>query len=676
MKKVVLSVVIVLSMIIMQSGPVFSEDKAGDVFDLGDVLVSEKGVEANPATTVSIVSVEDIDRMGSANVAEALEQIPGIDIQMGSKGHANLKLRGFDQEDVKVLIDGVPAHESYFGSLDLDQISVDSVARIEVTKGASSVLYGANTMGGVINIITKKGGDKPVTSLTTSFGENSTRNYILNHGASFGKLNYWITGSYRTTAGFELSDDFDQNNTETGTDSDYNENGGVRDLSDSIKRTINAKVGYEHDDSSKLYLSFDYHNNEKSCPTGSGRYWHFNEWNQWHLNLVGEHDVTDILTMRTRVFYVDHVDTLEDVSWDADHTTGRKWFEESSFDDFSAGGEILSAIDFGKWSQLKIGMNYLLDNHKQQDYLDAESFGVIRGWDTAGTQAEEAFESATYTLAVEDEIKPNEKLSLTLGLSYDVNDPKKASGEEVPDRIDTFNPQAGVVYKASDSFSLHASAGKKTRFPQLIELFSEQAGGNPDLDPQKTIAYEVGVSKKVKNILKSSVAVFYNDIEDKIDKWENPDTEEDIFVNIGESEILGVEVVLGLIAFDSIKANLNYTWLKAEEKVDSSSDEIDSPNTPDHKVNLDLGYKFNFGLSTDLQATYTGDQVDYDRDGNKIKIDDFYIVNAKLTQSLTRLTKIKSSLFIEGKNILDENYHEGSGPQPGRSILAGANVTF
>ncbi len=669
MKKVVLSVVIVISMIIMQSGPVFSEDKAGEVFDLGDVLVSEKGVDANPATTVSIVSVDDIERMGSANVAEALEQIPGIDIQVGSKGHANLKLRGFDQEDVKVLIDGVPAHEAYFGSIDLDQIPVDSVSRIEVTKGASSVLYGANTMGGVINIITKKGGEKPVTSLTTSFGGNSTQNYVLNHGASFGKLNYWITGSYRTTDGFELSDDFDPNNTETGIGSNYNEDGGARDLSDFIKRSINAKVGYEYDDSSKLYLSFDYHNNEKSCPTegmGPGpRYWHFNEWNQWHLNLVGEHDITDNVKMKTRLFYIDHDDTLEDVGgWDDEHISARKFWEESSFDDFSAGGEIHTYFDLGRWSQLRTGLNYLLDNHKQEDFND----------DGIG-QGSEEFESATYTLAVENEMKPNEKLSLTLGLSYDVNDPKKALGDEVPDRIDTFNPQAGVVYKASDSFSLHASAGKKTRFPQLIELFSEQSGGNPDLDPQKTTAYEVGVSKKV-NILKSSIAVFYNDIEDKIDKWENPSTTEDIFVNIGEAEILGVELDLGLIAFDSIKANLNYTWLKAEEKVDSNSDEIDSPNTPEHKINIDLGYKFNFGLSTDLQATYTGDQVEYDRDGNEIKIDDFYLVNAKLTQSLTKLTKIKSSLFIEGKNILDKDYHEGSGPLPGRSILAGANVTF
>jgi hypothetical protein len=60
------------------------------------------------------------------------------------------------------------------------------------------------------------GGGKPSTSITISFGQNNTRNYVLNHGSSFRKFNYWITGSRRTTDRFELADDFDPNNPKTG----------------------------------------------------------------------------------------------------------------------------------------------------------------------------------------------------------------------------------------------------------------------------------------------------------------------------------------------------------------------------------------------------------------------------------------------------------------------------
>ncbi|MFU8770096.1 MAG: TonB-dependent receptor, partial [Desulfotignum sp.] len=255
----------ILAMLFMFSAmsilPAFAQEPAssGEVFDLGDVLIMEKGDEINSITSINTLSSFDIEMQGSQNVAEALQLIPGIDVQTGGKGQSYLSLRGFDQRDIKVLIDGVPANPTYDGTLDLSQIPVDAIARIKVIKGASSVLYGPNTMGGVINIITKKGGEKPFTSVKTSFGENSTQNYIFNHGASKNNFNYWITASHRKSDGFDLSSDFDPNNPITGIGTQYNEDGGIRDLSHYEKTTLSTKLGYEWDDTSKLYMTLDYH---------------------------------------------------------------------------------------------------------------------------------------------------------------------------------------------------------------------------------------------------------------------------------------------------------------------------------------------------------------------------------------------------------------------------------
>ena len=132
------------------------EEAVASVFELGEVVVSAKKEAVSLATTVTEIFAQDINAQGAQTVAQALDLIPGVDVRTGGKGQSFVHIRGFEQEDVKVLIDGVPAHEAYFGSLDLSLIPVDSIAKITVTKGASSVLYGANTMGGVINIITKK----------------------------------------------------------------------------------------------------------------------------------------------------------------------------------------------------------------------------------------------------------------------------------------------------------------------------------------------------------------------------------------------------------------------------------------------------------------------------------------------------------------------------------------
>ena len=655
--------------------PAQAEDKgdillASSVFTLGEVVVTAKKETVNLATTVTEITQEDIKAQGAQTVADALSLLPGVDVHTGGKAQSFVNIRGFDQEDVKVLIDGVPAHEAYFGTLDLSLIPVDAIAKITVIKGVSSVLYGANTMGGAINIITKKGSEEPFTSFTTSFGDYNTRNYILNHGAKTGDFNYWLTYSYRESDGFSLSHDFDDKNRHTGKGSDYNEDGGKRDLSDYIKRTLNAKIGYEPDKDTKIYLSFDYHNNERGCPTEFDRYWAFSEWNQWHINLAGEKKFNDIFTLKTRVFYVDHDDTLTDVSWDDEHTTSRKWFKKSSYDDYSAGGEAHAYFDFGRFSLLKAGFNYMRDNHKQKDLLDEDCRSVQMGWDQVGWQDEEEYEADTYTLALEDEIKATDRLSFVLGLSYDYFNPKKAYNQPVPDSMDTINPQGGVLFYMTDATRLHASIGKKTRFPQLKELYSEYAGGNPELDPQKAVCYEIGADHSFTESVTWSIAYFYNDIDDMIDREKRDG--EDVYINIGEARIQGVETSLDISVFDSLYTGINYTYLSTCDK-ENNNRELEG--RPRHKLNFDLRYRFSFGLSANLQASCTQRQFEYDRDGEKRKYPDFCLVNIKLNQDLGNIMGIDSELFARVSNITDKDYDEGH-PMPGRNFLIGLTFVY
>jgi len=649
------------------------ENQTTQVFDLGQVLVTGDSEKTGSMTTTDVIFIEDIKMQGVKTVAQALEYVPGVDIQIGNKGQATLRVRGFNQNGVKVLIDGVPAHESYFGSLDLGQISIDSIARIKVIKGASSVLYGPNTMGGVINIITKKGGEKPCTSLTTSFGENNTRNYIFNHGASVGNFNYWISGSHRTTDGFELSDRFDPNNPRTGLGTDFNEDGGTRDLSYFTENTFNSKIGYEYDNNSKLYLSFNYQQNKKGCPTEDSRYWEFNKWNHWHVNLVGEHDFTDILTLKARVYYVDHEDTLEDVSWDADHTTSKKWFEQSVWDDYTLGGELQAYLDFGNASLVKIGVSYMKDNHVQQDYYDAATLSVVRGWASEGLQPAEEYEIDVYSYGIEDKIRVFDRVTLNAGVSFDVHDPVKAYGGVDRDKTEVWNPQAGIAFDITRDFNIYASVAKKTRFPQMGELYSNLAGGNKSLKPQKTIAYEIGLKKQFNDVMNLSLAGFFNDVEDRIVCETVSGTKQ--YVNKGETETKGLEAQLDITTPWNLDIGLGYTYLVSKDKDDAASAWADSEYIPEHKATLNVRYAFDFGLTAAFQSVYTGEQIEYDG-SNKVKIDDFLVCNAKLIQNIPFSEKLTTDLFIEVKNMFDENYEEGHGPTPGRSFLIGMTLSF
>ena len=636
--------------------PSFAADS--EVFSLGEVIVTGEQQIVNLATTVTEVTAEDIKQRGAQTVSEALEQLPGVDVQKGGKGQNYVSVRGFEQGDLKILIDGVPVYEQYFRSIDLDQLPVDSIAKITVTKGASSVLYGANTMGGVINIITKKAGSKPSATATAAWGDYGTEHYGVSFGAPAGPFNYWLGYTYRHSNGWRLSSDYDEDHWAAEYSAYTQDDGGVRDDSGYLQHTLNAKLGFEPNDDIKLYLTFDYHDNEKGIPSKG---WYFDEWNQWQLSLVGEQRINDVLRVKARAYYVDHEDTLLDKDFGS-----KSWWYKSAYDNYSVGGDAQAFMDFGDFSFLKVGFSFVRDNCKQEEM--AAPGGA---WEDSGE-----YESDTYTFGVEDEFKVNDWLAFTVGASYDYYDPREADDQPVPDSIDSFNPQAGVVVTLSDSTLLHGSVGKKIRFPHLKELFSKSTGGNPDLDPQETIAYEVGVTHAFNDVVNGSVALFYNDIKDLIVKGEVDGYDDDVYYNVGEANILGIECVLGADITDSFWVGVNYTYLNTEDE-ETDQELLERPR---HRANLDARYRFSFGLAASAQLSYTNRQY-YDKEVAKKTYerkmgDDFLLLNARLEQSLGKIWSINGKAFVEVSNITDRDYTEGGDLMPGRNFLAGLNFTY
>lgn len=672
--------IFLIGAIIYLPGIVTAEDiklaqagRVGEVFELGEIVVAADRNTVNLATTVTEITAEDITAGGARTVADALNLLPGVDIQQGGK-NSWVYLRGFDQEDIKVLIDGVPAYQTYDKVVDLSLLPVDSIAKITVTKGASSVLYGANTFGGVINIITKKGGKEPEGEVSVSFGENSTQNYVFNYGGSKNSINYWLTFSHRKSDGFDLSSDFDPNDPRYGMGTPYNEDGGLRDLSHYKMNTFSAKVGYEPDSDTKLYVSYDYHNNEKGIPTSASRYWSFVDWDQWHVNIVGEKKITEILKTRARLYYVSHEDTVEDVSWDVAHTSARKWFETSSYDDTTTGLEIHNFLDFGPKSFIKIGFNYVKDNHKQQDYYDDTTWPVVKFGDPVGYLPEEEYEADTFTVAVEDEISfNNDKFLLVMGVSYDNYRPEKAYDKPVPDSTDSFNPQAGMVYNLSPATSFHASVGKKIRFPRLKELYSDMAGGNPEMKPQETISYEIGADHSFNMATTGSIAFFYNDISDLIERIQDPVTGDRYYTNVGKALIEGMELSLTYKPGEKLSMEFGYTYLSTEDKTNN----VDLQYRPRHKLSLDTRYRFLSGFATNVQLAYKSGAYEYDPTNNLIQSDGAFLVSARVEKEFGKFSGIKqTTLFAQGYNLFDKHYTEGGDLQAGFSFLAGFNVRF
>lgn len=168
---------------------------------LDEVLVTARGIPSPASKTpgsVGMVTAEDIRENGSVSVADALARIPGVTKTGDSPWGADINIRGLGRDQVVVLIDGVRVNTTTDINGRLGVVNQNDIERVEVLKGPISALYGSGSIGGVVNIITKKGrftknpqwhGEGSLTGSTNPLGPDAYANL------SYSSEDFWILGS-------------------------------------------------------------------------------------------------------------------------------------------------------------------------------------------------------------------------------------------------------------------------------------------------------------------------------------------------------------------------------------------------------------------------------------------------------------------------------------------------
>jgi len=672
MKKIILS--LLLTAITLPGFILATDISSGDLGEVviraDDVIVYGEQKPINAIIASKVIGSIELKTKGIRNLAQALEYTAGIDIQPVGKGESHISMRGFDQVASKVLIDGVPAYEGFFGLVDLSAIPAQAIEKIIIEKGASSVLYGPNTMGGVVNVITRKGAliHNRETEVSFTAGDYNSRNYGISHSANLGKINYYLGYDRRVSDGFALAGGFDNSNTWVGENSGYNENGGLREFSDFNKQSLVANIGYESGGKTRGNLSLSYLDNKHACPVELNRYWRFTKWYQWQLSLAGEHKFSQRAIVSSRFFYVDHTDELTDYTELTYQAGGKTWFDKSRYDDFSYGGDMQFRYTAGTRNLFRLGLNFQKDRNDQKEYNARNFYGdIIVGWSPV-----QSYEANTYNIGGEDLIKLTDRIFITPGVAYSYFKPIKSADMPSPAAIGTFNPQIGMSVDITKKATLITSVARKVRFPRLKELYSTHAGGNPDLKAEQTIASEIGIDYAFSDINSISVSWFRNDIENLIERVRN-ESNEWVYQNIGRALFTGIETQIRSLPISRVSAEISYTYLDAKNKEGNSKVAC----RPEHKLNFNIGYASPVNLSLNLYGSFVGHQVQYYTvDGENIArtIPTYFLGNARIAYKVASIRPASTELFITVNNIFDKNYEEGNGPMPGRSIWAGFDV--
>jgi iron complex outermembrane receptor protein len=645
---------------------------AAQRFDLGAIetveVTGERPADSDWITPIeAVLSHEDLLDYERYDVADAVNLLPGVSVQnVGGRSERLIFVRGFNSRQVPLFIDGIPVYVPYDGNVDLGRFTSFDIEEINVTKSFTSVLYGANTLGGSVNLVSRRpaeelelemgGGldmdDDFDTSQYRTFANAGTNQgtWYLQGGASFTERNHFLLGDeFVPTAG---------------------EDGGRRDNSETQDYKYSVKVGFTPNESDEYAISYMNQKGDKETPPYAGtnpavraRYWQWPEWNKESVYFLSNTTLGETSYIKLKAYYDSFDNTLRSFD-NASYTTQFRPFAFNSiYDDYTWGGGIELGNTFAEIHDVRLAVNYKRDIHRE---IDDDGMP----W--------ERYEDAIWTVGLEDSVQFGERWLFIAGVSYDNQSGKQADNLNpntlviTPFATETdtsFNAQGGVLFDINQDAQLHFSIARRTRFPTIKDRYSFRFGTalpNPDLSAEQAVHFELGIDGSF-NDFDYGINLFHSNLDDAIENVTIPPTSCTAppctqLQNIGEQRHRGIELLGGLNIGEQWLLHANYTYLDRDNLTSSN---LKTTDTPKHKISAVAQFAVNDAWTFIAKTEYDSDRYS-DTTGTRVA-DGFLTGSLKVSwQPIARLTA-----DIGVNNIADVYYEYEEGfPEPGRSWLA------
>lgn len=634
---------------------------AAPVFTPGEIIVTGRQAPAEATASLQEIDENDLRALGATNVAEALQTALGARVDtaptsLSANGKQEMlaSLRGFDPRDVVVLVDGIPVYEPYFRVIDLRQIPVGDIAKIQVFKGPTSVLYGPNALGGVINIVTKRGGGPARGHVDAGYGDVETYrgNAAVRGGA--GGLEYFLAPGFDKSRGFPLSGDFGEAR---------NQEPGLRVNSDYRDFYLSGKAGY-YRGANGLSLSANHYEFDGGVPFSMeaiepSTLWR-KFWRKTGAALYGELSPAAFLYLRGNAFYTRFYNTI---TTDTDKTMSAVIDDGrgvSTYDNDVFGYHLLPEFLFGPAGTLTLSLLY------KQDRVDIQEENGAK-WYEYG--AETYSEGGEYGVEFY-------RFKFTAGVAHHLYRRTQTPETDLGEDNGAVDYQAGLSYAPHEMIDLRAAVAHKSAFPDLKTLYGSE--GNPDLKPEAALNVDAGFRFQPLPQLKLASTWFYADVKDLIGKQEmgNDYTVE----NIDRAKMTGLESELGVnLAKGLFAASLGHTYLDTRDERDSRQlHRLDF--RPEHTAYADGRVNLPFGTSLTVQYFYVGERQYEEPSADRAKkaLPEYGLVNARLGQTIRwDEGRTAAEFFVQGKNLFDVYYELApEKAAPGRMLFGGVAMDF
>ncbi|WP_079843586.1 catecholate siderophore receptor CirA [Salmonella enterica] len=548
------------------------------------MVVTASAIEQNlkdaPAS-ISVITQQDLQRRPVQNLKDVLKEVPGVQLTNEGDNRKGVSIRGLDSSYTLILIDGkrVNSRNAVFrhNDFDLNWIPVDAIERIEVVRGPMSSLYGSDALGGVVNIITKKIGQKWHGSVTvdSTIQEHRDRGDTYN-GQFFtsGPLIDGVLGmkAYGSLAKREKDEQQSSATTATGETpriEGFTSRDGNVEFAWTPNENHDVTAGYGFDRQDRDSDSLDKNRLERQNYALS----HNGRWDLGNSELK---------------FYGEKVENKNPgnsspITSESNSIDGKYVLPLASVNQFLTFG--------GEWRHDKLS--------------DAVN---LTGGSSTKTSASQ------YALFLEDEWRIFEPLALTTGIRMDDHETYG----------DHWSPRAYLVYNATDTLTVKGGWATAFKAPSLLQLSPDWATnscrggcriiGSPDLKPETSESWELGLyyrgEEGILEGVEASVTTFRNDVDNRISISRTPDVNAAPgysnfvgfetnsrgqrvpvfrYYNVNKARIQGVETELKVPFNEAWKLSLNYTYNDGRDVSNGGNKPLS--DLPFHTANGTLDWK-------------------------------------------------------------------------------------
>jgi iron complex outermembrane receptor protein len=574
-----------------------------------------------PSLVLDNEALQEIQPVATADV---FRNLTGVSLRTNSRGESVVRIRGSEERQTLVFLDGAPLATPWDGRADLALLPAGLVDRIEITRGVVPIEYGANAVAGAVDLFSYQpdvGSDVRAEAQTGSLGARN-----LNALFGLGYDNGWsfVAGASRierdaeriadkSSVAFDPSVNDERTNTDMSGASAYLASGYAGE-------SFVVRASLLHADVERGVAA----QGDLDPAVSRVRFWRTPEWRLTQATLNGTWDISPDLGLRFtgwQQWFDQTIDAYTDYSYSSLQA------REEGQDD-TLGGRLTLSLDLerAKLRFVTTAQESTHDNLESEtatgDAADLVPGPVLR------------YRQRLTTVGAEADVRLGDDLTSTFGIGIDRASTPLTGDKPAQASLSAPSWSAGLRWQPADDWTTTVTIGERTRFPTPRELYGAALGRfllNPDLKPERSLLTDLSVTHYASEALSLDMALWLNDSEDTLSQRTVviDGTSRRQRYNTNGSFTYGVEGAATWFVREDFRVELSAALQDGEVARDDNGERPVLLQRPETQLRAALDWQASDRVDLRAEVQYTGSAYDLADDGSTVELPDATVLNLR-----------------------------------------------